>query len=178
MASDQDTTTNPWIRPMVPPPSLASRRPHSAQLGAFELPPPPLMKYSPTKDSLTLQPRPARASIGNLLPAPGTTQVGDTTSAPGVNDDVPAASSSHWPGFQYRVTPSTFPYSTGPSPTASFPYSYDRPFKCDQCSQSFHRNHDLKRHKRVHLVVKPFPCNYCAKSFSRKDALKVRHANL
>ncbi|KAF2655498.1 hypothetical protein K491DRAFT_425498 [Lophiostoma macrostomum CBS 122681] len=50
----------------------------------------------------------------------------------------------------------------------------DRPFKCDQCPQSFNRNHDLKRHKRIHLAVKPFPCNHCDKSFSRKDALK-RH---
>ncbi|CAK7217315.1 hypothetical protein SBRCBS47491_003122 [Sporothrix bragantina] len=50
---------------------------------------------------------------------------------------------------------------------------HERPFKCDQCPQSFNRNHDLKRHKRIHLAVKPFPCNYCEKSFSRKDALKV-----
>ncbi|KAH8662258.1 hypothetical protein BX600DRAFT_315859 [Xylariales sp. PMI_506] len=50
----------------------------------------------------------------------------------------------------------------------------DRPFKCDICPQSFNRNHDLKRHKRIHLAVKPFPCQHCDKSFSRKDALK-RH---
>ncbi|KAH3910155.1 hypothetical protein HBI56_223080 [Parastagonospora nodorum] len=54
------------------------------------------------------------------------------------------------------------------------PTTNDRPFKCDQCPQSFNRNHDLKRHKRIHLAVKPFPCNHCDKSFSRKDALK-RH---
>ena len=51
--------------------------------------------------------------------------------------------------------------------------SNERPFRCDQCPQSFNRNHDLKRHKRIHLSVKPFPCNHCDKSFSRKDALKV-----
>ncbi|KAF2498995.1 hypothetical protein BU16DRAFT_482164 [Lophium mytilinum] len=50
----------------------------------------------------------------------------------------------------------------------------DRPFKCDQCPQSFNRNHDLKRHKRIHLAVKPFPCDHCDKSFSRRDALE-RH---
>jgi len=53
----------------------------------------------------------------------------------------------------------------------------ERPFKCDQCPQSFNRNHDLKRHKRIHLAVKPFPCPNCEKSFSRKDALKVRLTN-
>ena len=47
-----------------------------------------------------------------------------------------------------------------------------RPFRCDQCPQSFNRNHDLKRHKRIHLAVKPFPCPNCPKTFSRKDALK------
>lgn len=49
----------------------------------------------------------------------------------------------------------------------------EKPFKCDQCMQSFNRNHDLKRHKRIHLAVKPYPCGHCDKSFSRKDALKV-----
>lgn len=49
----------------------------------------------------------------------------------------------------------------------------DKPCKCDQCPQSFNRNHDLKRHKRIHLAVKPFPCEDCEKRFSRKDALKV-----
>jgi uncharacterized Zn-finger protein len=52
----------------------------------------------------------------------------------------------------------------------------DKPFKCDQCVQSFNRNHDLKRHKKIHLAVKPHPCGHCEKSFSRKDALKVRTA--
>ncbi|KAI1261547.1 hypothetical protein F5Y18DRAFT_440429 [Xylariaceae sp. FL1019] len=50
----------------------------------------------------------------------------------------------------------------------------DRPYRCDTCPQSFNRNHDLKRHKRIHLAVKPYPCTYCDKAFSRKDALK-RH---
>lgn len=58
-----------------------------------------------------------------------------------------------------------------PQPTSNL--TNDRPFKCDQCPQSFNRNHDLKRHKRIHLAVKPFPCGHCDKSFSRKDALKV-----
>ena len=66
-----------------------------------------------------------------------------------------------------HAPPGHGPHGHGPGPTT------DRPFKCDQCPQSFNRNHDLKRHKRIHLSVKPFPCNHCDKSFSRKDALKV-----
>lgn len=50
----------------------------------------------------------------------------------------------------------------------------DRPFQCDVCPHSFHRNHDLKRHKRIHLEIKPYPCDWCEKRFTRKDALK-RH---
>ena len=67
----------------------------------------------------------------------------------------------------------------GPPLTSTYysPVAHDRPFKCDQCPQSFNRNHDLKRHKRIHLAVKPFPCGHCEKSFSRKDALKVRSSS-
>ena len=49
----------------------------------------------------------------------------------------------------------------------------ERPLKCEQCPQSFISNNDLKRHKRIHLVVKSFHCPGCEKSFSRQDALKV-----
>ncbi|KAH6714806.1 hypothetical protein BKA61DRAFT_438916, partial [Leptodontidium sp. MPI-SDFR-AT-0119] len=45
-------------------------------------------------------------------------------------------------------------------------------FKCVQCPQSFKRNHDLTRHKRIHLAIKPFACGDCKKGFSRKDVLQ------
>ncbi|PSR93835.1 hypothetical protein BD289DRAFT_170287 [Coniella lustricola] len=50
----------------------------------------------------------------------------------------------------------------------------EKPHQCDQCPTAFTRNHDLKRHKRIHWAVKPYPCDGCDKAFSRKDALK-RH---
>lgn len=83
---------------------------------------------------------------------------------------MPGFTSGHLASMQhmYGSHPS---HHQGHGPSAA---PNDRPFKCDQCPQSFNRNHDLKRHKRIHLSVKPFPCNHCEKSFSRKDALK-RH---
>jgi uncharacterized Zn-finger protein len=71
-------------------------------------------------------------------------------------------------------TKQAYSYSGPPKSYYSRLPLYDRPFKCDECPQSFNRNHDLKRHKRIHLAVKPYPCQYCEKQFSRKDALK-RH---
>jgi uncharacterized Zn-finger protein len=77
------------------------------------------------------------------------------------------------PGFNSGHA-AAMPHFMGGHPPHQQQATNDRPFKCDQCPQSFNRNHDLKRHKRIHLAVKPFPCNHCDKSFSRKDALKVR----
>jgi hypothetical protein len=96
-------------------------------------------------------------------------------SLPGVNGAV--LSNVHHPGGSMSMVggmgvPSYHGHAMiygQPPPTVQ-----ERPFKCDICVQAFSRNHDLKRHKRIHLSVKPFPCPHCTKSFSRKDALK-RH---
>ncbi|RGP62111.1 hypothetical protein FLONG3_10317 [Fusarium longipes] len=86
-------------------------------------------------------------------------------------------SNIHQPGAQMSMIPGMGVPSYAPIMYGGHgapPPQSERPFKCDQCTQSFSRNHDLKRHKRIHLAVKPFPCTFCSKSFSRKDALK-RH---
>ncbi|KAF6241014.1 hypothetical protein HO173_000808 [Letharia columbiana] len=51
-----------------------------------------------------------------------------------------------------------------------------RPFECDQCFRSYKRNHDLRRHQRTHLErpERPFKCDQCAQSFKRNHDLK-RH---
>jgi hypothetical protein len=98
-----------------------------------------------------------------------------------------AGPSSHpHPSSGHHIAPSPYPStvsrSTSVSDVTGPPAAYEREsanteerqFKCDECPHAFHRNHDLKRHKRIHLEVKPFPCHWCDKRFTRKDALK-RH---
>lgn len=50
----------------------------------------------------------------------------------------------------------------------------DKQFHCPECPLSFRRNHDLKRHVKIHLPVRPYTCELCFKAFNRKDALR-RH---
>ncbi|KDQ22235.1 hypothetical protein PLEOSDRAFT_1079678 [Pleurotus ostreatus PC15] len=50
-----------------------------------------------------------------------------------------------------------------------------RPFRCSHCPASFVRNHDLKRHTKLH-DRKGWKCTGCGKLFSRRDAIK-RHKN-
>ncbi|KAK3335690.1 hypothetical protein B0T19DRAFT_15617 [Cercophora scortea] len=176
------------------PPSSTPQQP---SFPSFQGPPP---HHSPTAPSPTTSGGPSRA-LGSLSSgmAPPMPYGGRTHHMPPIGSyshpygqmPGPVLSNMHHPG-----TPMTMVGSMGLQPYGHHghlphpphylyahhhpphgltgPHQGDRPFKCDQCPQSFNRNHDLKRHKRIHLAVKPFPCTHCEKSFSRKDALK-RH---
>lgn len=109
---------------------------------------------------------PVRTNIHN--PGGQMTVLPNMPSAGGI---LPGFNSGHV-ARMYQGPASQSPHLPGSGSGLGGP-TQDRPFKCDQCPQSFNRNHDLKRHKRIHLSVKPFPCTHCDKSFSRKDALKV-----
>lgn len=78
------------------------------------------------------------------------------------------SSYSHHPSLSPHHPHHLYVHHSGAPPPQS-----ERPFKCNECAQAFNRNHDLKRHQRIHMAVKPFGCNDCEKRFSRKDALKV-----
>ncbi|KAF8635244.1 hypothetical protein AX17_004017 [Amanita inopinata Kibby_2008] len=54
-------------------------------------------------------------------------------------------------------------------------HALHRPFRCNICPASFARNHDLKRHIKLH-GNKAWRCGGCSKVFSRRDAIK-RHKN-
>jgi hypothetical protein len=54
-------------------------------------------------------------------------------------------------------------------------HAIHRPFHCKSCPASFARNHDLKRHVKMH-DRKAWKCLGCEKIFSRRDAIK-RHKN-
>ncbi|KAJ2358697.1 hypothetical protein IWW50_000074 [Coemansia erecta] len=75
--------------------------------------------------------------------------------------------------YYYTNASRYLPYGAYP-PVRHF-VSPARPFKCETCEQSFSRNHDLKRHVKIHSGIKPHKCSKCGKSFGRSDALK-RHS--
>jgi hypothetical protein len=101
---------------------------------------------------------------------------------------------------QVKVAPGPKENLTSIAAIRSYPTGEDdeRPFQCDLCPQNFvrpilsskrnvllidpdglsllaqNRNHDLKRHRKIHMELKPFSCTKCNKHFSRKDALR-RH---
>lgn len=52
-------------------------------------------------------------------------------------------------------------------------HALHRPFRCAACPASFARNHDLKRHAKLHDKT-GYQCTGCYKLFSRRDAIK-RH---
>ncbi|KIW96702.1 uncharacterized protein Z519_02093 [Cladophialophora bantiana CBS 173.52] len=147
-----------------------SQSPHPHSLSAPRVSPPlhqgpqpqvPFMRPPPPSYSLPAMPGPIMSNVHS--PSAQMAMVGNMQP-----NMLPMAFNSG-----YAANPHTM-YGQQRSNTPQQQPAHDRPFKCDQCPQSFNRNHDLKRHKRIHLAVKPFPCSHCDKSFSRKDALK-RH---
>lgn len=175
---------------LIPPPL-------SSQAGMPGLVPPPLGSsgesrgYSPYSHPGSAPPH-SPALSGPVMPNPGQMTLlsnvgmpygsGGSSPGPGSGSGAGAGSSYVSRGRPYLYHPHQISHHQLPGILGGKGYhgpggpltGHERPFRCDQCPQSFNRNHDLKRHKRIHLAVKPFPCNYCDKSFSRKDALKVR----
>jgi hypothetical protein len=65
-----------------------------------------------------------------------------------------------------------------PTPTSPKEKScLGKKFPCHMCPSSFSRNHDLKRHMRIHLGIRPYKCQHCPKAFTRMDALH-RHTTV
>lgn len=89
-----------------------------------------------------------------------------------------SASSSSWSitnSQQQTPTPNSQDSTTPPS-AKSINGHEPKPFICNDCSLSFRRSSDLRRHQRAHLPILPHICRMCGKGFARKDALK-RHSD-
>jgi hypothetical protein len=168
------------LPPYLPP--LSSTRPNASALPTFELPPPPLSKAIAAqshRNSFSQQSAPGL--VGPELQVPGFGFPGvnypitglDNADAGSIASDF-ARDNGRSPGGQAFLATQHIGSQSVPHPNAQT----DRPFRCDECLQSFNRNHDLKRHKRIHEAVRPFPCDFCSKSFSRKEALKVRSTQI
>lgn len=52
-------------------------------------------------------------------------------------------------------------------------YPTSRPFKCDQCEDSFNQRIHLQKHQSKHTGVKPFKCDRCDYSTVERSHLKV-----
>jgi uncharacterized Zn-finger protein len=93
---------------------------------------------------------------------------------PAVSPHAQSLNSKHTPTSQPSFTPNSLGNSTS---NPSSPSNGDeKPFQCQDCTLSFRRSSDLRRHQRAHLPVLPHICQQCGKGFARKDALK-RHTD-
>jgi hypothetical protein len=86
--------------------------------------------------------------------------------------------SNHSENTDLETPPST-PTKDNMNVSTQRRFSFDgkKSFACSMCSSSFSRNHDLKRHMRIHLNIRPYRCEYCPKAFTRMDALH-RHSTV
>jgi hypothetical protein len=160
-----------WMHEMLPTPSTFHRGVRNYRSGSLE--PEPSSKW-PEQDAHLSAPNPLSSAWSNTYShidfppyQPYGYETDGVLSNPAVTSgasyNIPMQSSG--PGAEQQI----FAYNMAqPNPQT------DQLFRCDECPQSFSRNHDLKRHKRIHAAVKPFPCVFCDKSFARKEALKVR----
>ncbi|KAJ1994723.1 hypothetical protein H4R33_000146 [Dimargaris cristalligena] len=135
-------------------PPAATMSPHTPSSSAMSTPSPQSTGFYAAPDMPPHHP----AAQSYLMASPFNPYMTPPTHMNGLNYSSPLRFNPYHLGAPYRVQ-----------------YVPSRPYKCPTCNQSFSRNHDLKRHVKIHSGVKPHQCQRCGKRFGRSDALK-RHS--
>lgn len=81
--------------------------------------------------------------------------------------------SGHHPVYPYECVACSF--KTDQHPTLIYhikqAHNMDKPFLCTQCTKTFVRRSDLRKHTFVHAGIRLFSCDICKKSFTRNTNL-------
>lgn len=81
--------------------------------------------------------------------------------------------SGHHPVYPYECVACSF--KTDQHPTLIYhikqAHNMEKPFLCTQCTKTFVRRSDLRKHTFVHAGIRLFSCDICKKSFTRNTNL-------
>ncbi|KAI0052585.1 hypothetical protein FA95DRAFT_1239579 [Auriscalpium vulgare] len=162
-----------------------------ALVSSIQLPLHQVFLFAVTSSTQVMNAKDALQEIGGLIQVLGVLsgiQIGGPPSVPPPPFGMPARAAGPWPPPPPELSDigtAVYPCLV-PSCNKMFARLYSlrghqrmhtthRPFHCDFCPASFARNHDLKRHMKLH-DRKAWKCAGCDKVFSRRDAIK-RHKN-
>ena len=141
----------------------------------------PSPRQSPTPGSMTTSTNSLNFNMQNLQVQPSNTQIQLPTFQNPAPQPRPQANGmiAHTTAGSSRRAP-TVKKEFKPKKESKRPDDKPKPFRCphmskkdptQQCTSSFARQDELKRHMKIHNPNKPYKCQYCPMEFSRTDHL-------